>query len=431
HAGDLVLRPLALGIATLSLSSCAASWPRDLGSHDLDKQPIADHPRLGYLADALDGADKADVADLMRHRGLTWTKAPDPSQLLQSLYDTHQALPPLDDDAVQLRVITYNVGLLDRPYMGTRVTVPHGEARRKAMLKALFESDANVLLLQEMWEWTHAQEFGAAAEAAGWTWYAGTEKLHLQHGLFLAVRDQAISGELSGEEHQFRAQRKLEHWPGPNVRRGWLHAQFQLAGTQQTVHLIDLHATSYPQFWPVRNMQARQVGLSLSELPQDDIVVLGGDLNAGPFYAEDVWIDNEGEEVAQWWLNAPAWALWQHYGDMVDAHALSQVPADVTAGRALPTNPAQDHAQPYGSATWCKTVAPDVFTGTECNSHYMAQYVGTEFPARLDHILLRDRDHHVRVQQSTVVFDERHDLGADAPIEWSDHYGLRVELRVK
>jgi endonuclease/exonuclease/phosphatase family metal-dependent hydrolase len=72
-----------------------------------------------------------------------------------------------------------------------------------------------------------------------------------------------------------------------------------------------------------------------------------------------------------------------------------------------------------------------VFTGTDCNRLYFEQYAGTEPPARLDHVLLRDPERRVRVVGAGLTLTERHALGAaGGAVELSDHYGVRATLRV-
>ena len=409
------------------LAGCAASWPRDLGDDPRDSEAIADHPVLGHLADALADASDVDVARLLEHDDLTFERAPDPTALLERLHDEHTQLEPLEDP-VELEILIYNVAFLDRKYLSGSVQSPFIPERRDVLLDQLFETDADVIFLQEVWDWEDAQLMVQAAEEAGYATWAGSEKRHEEMGLITAVRAELVEGASDQQETRFRAQRKIEHWPGPNIKRGFLSWSFDLAGTSQRLHLVNLHATSFPQYARVRNMQARQVGLALDEVPDDTIVIVGGDFNSGPFYKDDVWITNEGDEEEGWWPNATAWALWQHYGGLQDMHSLPQVAQDVVAGRTVPEGPSTD-GEAYDGA-WCDTVEDNVFTGTDCNLIYEQQYGGTEFPARLDHLMLRDTRSAVRVLASEVVFTERQDLGTGEPIEWSDHYGVQATVQV-
>jgi hypothetical protein len=424
-------RRLAAVALLLGLGGCRASWPGDLGALPADQARVSESEDLAWLEPALEAQDGLTVAELVRGRKVRWVAPPDPQPRFEAAVQAHQALPPLDDP-VRLEILTYNVALLDRPYAGTRVTSPYIAERRPWLLDHVFETGADIVLLQEVWEWEDAEAFGAAAEARGFAWTAGTPERHGEHGLFLAVRaDRIAEGTVpTATETRFEAQRTLEWWPGPGVRRGWLAFTFELASTDRTIHVLDVHATSFPRFARVRDLQARQVGLALEALPDPDIVLLGGDLNAGPYYDRDTWTLPGGRAIDGWWRNALAWGLWQHYGDLTDLVMLAGMADDVEVGRTVPDLVDADPSIPFGDEGYCQDHLPHRVTGTDCNHLYFLQYGGTEFPARLDHLMLRDRAGAVRVREAGLVFTDRLDLGADEPIEPSDHYGVRAVLDI-
>jgi endonuclease/exonuclease/phosphatase family metal-dependent hydrolase len=417
------MRPLVL---ILMLAACSP-FPDGFGDDAKDLALLEDVPSLQHLAAALDDAAELDVSSLVSG-SMDYTSAPDPSDWIQQTYDDHQALPPLAEGAVPLRVLTYNVGLLSRKYLGATVEVPRITERRERFAEELLTADYDVLLLQEIWENEDVDRLRAAAETHGYLVYAGTDDLHPEHGLAIAIRESLVEADEGQTETQFHAQRKLEFSPGPNIKRGWLTWSFQLAGTSQTVHLYNLHATSFVQFWQKRDLQAREVGLEVAAHPDTDVVILGGDLNSGPFYVDDVWVNGEGKDVPEWWRNATSWALWQHYGEMYDVHGAAAPLQDVVDGQAIPSDWEGYLSEPYGDDTFCDT-ATARFTGTDCNSLYFDQYAGTEYPARLDHLMVRDPSQHVRVDGSELTFVEPLDFGGES-FELSDHYGVAADLRI-
>ena len=409
----------------LVLLGCA-SVPRDLGRVPEDAVRVRDVSGLAHLGEAR--GDDPTVAELLRRRPGGFTSAPDPTAALERLHAQHSALPPLDD-FVELTVLTYNVALLSRTYLGTLVESPDIDERREVMAERVFATGDDVLLLQEVWELEDARAFEAAGERAGYAVWSGTGRKHVQHGLVLAVRLEHVAGGTVLGEAQYASQRKLERWPGPNVKRGWLSMGFDLAGTSRRLTVVDTHATSYASFWRQRDRQARELGMAMAGTP--GIVVLGGDLNSGPYYAREVWLDGEGKPVRDWWDNAVAWSLWQHYGGAYDALAAATPAADVQRGDAVPETWERYLEVPYGEDGWCDTSRGEVFTGTDCNSLYWQQYSGTEPPARLDHVMVRDPERLVRVVGAGVVLTETEDFGGpEGPTELSDHYGVRVRLRV-
>jgi hypothetical protein len=391
----------------------------------IDDALLTDTPVLMHLADAMDDPTDVSLFDLIDNTDITFSSAPDPTPLFEERFEAHQALPPLGD-AEELSVLTYNIGLLDRTYLLIEhVGVPEIETRRAHMGERLFTSDYDVLLLQEVWEDSDVELLAEAGAEYGYTVWGGDD-VHDEHGLAIAVRSELISGTEEREEQQFDEQRDLEYFPGPGVKRGWLRWSFVLAGTTTRVHFYNLHATSYPEYYQLRDMQARQVGASVRSHGVGDVVVVGGDFNAGPYYAQDQWIDGDGDAVHDWWRNTVAYAAWLHYGGLYDVMNAVGIPADVTLGNQFPQGFQGSLTEPYGDASWCDTTRDVVFTGSDCNSLYMQQYAGTEAAARLDHIMIRDRLSKVRVDDVRLDF-----LDADVDgVELSDHYAVGTDIRI-
>lgn len=411
----------------LSLLACAVKPPTDLGSFAADQATLSETDTLSHLADA---GGEGDLSTLLRADGGVFSTPPDPSALFSAQLEAHQALPALSE-ATELRVLTFNTALLSRTYLGNLVEMPEIDARRDGMGEILFTAGYDVLLLQEVWEWADLLALQVEGAGHGYAVYGGTAGLHSEHGLAIAIREDVIDWTVpqDQQEQQFAAQRKLEYWPGPDVRRGWLTWSFTLAGTSQRIHLYDLHATSFVSFWLQRELQARQVGMEAASRPDEDIVLLGGDLNSGPYYHTDVWTDGVGEEVPEWWRNAAAYALWLHYGEMYDALNAVRVPEDVSLGSSIPTDHTTYLTEPYGQAGWCDEVASTVFSATDCNMLYYQSYGGTEFPARLDHIFIRDPAAAVRVQSAGLTMDEAMTFETGS-FELSDHYGVEAILQI-
>ena len=231
----------------LSLLACAVKPPSDLGSLAADQVLLSDAAPLAHLAAA---GGEGDVAALLRADEAIFSSAPDPSALFTARHQDHQALPVLSE-STELRVMTYNIALLSRTYLGNLVEMPELDARSQRMGELLFTADYDVLLLQEVWEWDDLLSLQVEGARHGYVVYGGTASLHDEHGLAIAVREDVIDWTAPQEqaEQQFSAQRKLEYWPGPSVKRGWLTWSFTLSGTSQRIHLYDIHATSFVSFW--------------------------------------------------------------------------------------------------------------------------------------------------------------------------------------
>ena len=114
---------------------------------------------------------------------------------------------------------------------------------------------------------------------------------------------------------------------------------------------------------------------------------------------------------------------------MYDALTAFQVPEDVTLGKTIPLDHTSYLTEPYGQRDWCDEVAGTVFSATDCNTLYYQSYGGTEFPARLDHVFIRDPSAVVRVKSAGLVMDEPMTFETGT-FELSDHYGVETILEI-
>ena len=113
------------------LGACAGGTPP--GELPADQVALTDSPALAHLATAYPKA--STVADLFE-RGLQPTAAPDPSAWYTHQRNVHATLPRLSS-GTELRVLSYNVGLLDREYLLGRAFVPNLPERRERQIELL------------------------------------------------------------------------------------------------------------------------------------------------------------------------------------------------------------------------------------------------------------------------------------------------------
>lgn len=423
---------LTLAALLVLAPGCADSEiPDDLGSRPEDDALLIDSPILQHLAATLENGETLRVSDLFFAERLRFSAAPDPSMLLAMQASEHAALPPLAEPAT-LRVLTYNTGLLNRWYPFTHVGVPRYRERRAEAPARLLADGWDVLFLQEAWELVDVDRFAAEAKAQGYAIYAGSRDKHAQHGLIILVRE-ALIGEAEQEfgEAQFAAQREIELFPGPGVKRGLIRWSFTHAPTGRRIHLYDTHLTAFPELWQERDVQARDLGGRARGHADGDVVLVGGDCNAGPYYPEDRFGSDGESTITGWWHNTMMYPLMLHYGGLYDSHSAVQPAQDVTRMQQLLL---PFELGPYADAPLagrCAQIPGDTFTGSDCNSLYFEQYGATEYPARLDYIFVRDVERHVRVVATALEYTEPLDFGAAGSFELSDHYGQSATLQIE
>ncbi|MEX1368476.1 MAG: endonuclease/exonuclease/phosphatase family protein [Nannocystaceae bacterium] len=413
----------------LAAAACSSELPADLGDYPQDLERLVDAPALAHLALALPETAEADeltVEDLFRERP-AYARAPDPSLLLDQMRIREVSLPPLGP-AEPLRVLSFNAGLLDRWYPFTTVQVPYVDVRRERSPAIVLGDDWDIVLLQEVWDTRDVEAFTAEARTRGYLAYAGSTRAHEEHGLLMLVREELVDPDGPNERREqiFEQQRGIEDFPGPGIARGFLSWRFRHAPTGVTLNLFDTHTTAFPELSLIRETQVRRLGLAARSVPDDEVALVAGDVNAGAYYPRNTFGEVDGEPVTDWWRNAQAYALLLHYGGLYDVFAAAGEARDVELMDQLPAYTAAYRERPLGNVGLCDELG-GVFTATDCNSLYFEQYGGTEYPARIDHVMVRDESGAVRVSGSWVAYDGVMDGG----VELSDHYGVGAVLWVE
>ncbi len=381
---------------------------------------------MRHLAAALDepGATLGDLLGGNRE----FVRAPDPSPWLADVRARRCA--GADDTGVPLSVLTYNVGLLSRRLGPRLYAVPHTAQRGRRLPEAVVATDADVIMLQEVWEDADVARFAAAARAAGYRFFAGGRR-HRAHGLLLLVHRRCIAGGRSQRftEHCYAAQRRGEQLPGLGISRGFLAWSFGLAGTSRRITIVDTHTTAFPPFARVRAAQALELARFCNAQPDDELVVVAGDLNCAPYYPWDRYGVRAQRPVDGWWRNAVAYPLLVHAAGLEDAVVRAGRTDDCAPLRSLRPVDEGSLRAPFGDGG-----DPDphrtTFTATDGNSLYHRQYAGTEYPARIDHVLVRDGRDAVAVTDARLRFCETHDFGPAGRFELSDHFGVAVDLQI-
>ena len=392
-----------------------------------DGVPLSDSPTLWHLADAIDGGASLVTADLLR-RSLRFVSAPDPSAWL---VETHRANPAAAPAAVPLRVLTWNVALLDvhvagRPYRQS----PWVQQRREAVFDRVLGADADVVLLQELWHRPEIQRLDHRARAAGYHLLCPPRRQ--VDGLAILLRQGTFLGTPEVELHAYGHQDRLEALLLPrkdHILRSWMRVGFEHPRLGR-VSVFDTHMQAYPHAWKHRLHQSRALGLEVARRPADELVLVGGDLNAGAFYGRQSWRRPDGSIDSAWWHDAISLPALHHYGGLSDlairGRPAQDVDLEVRLGRAVDNDPVAAARQGLG----CTAEHLRAYTATDCNLLYHRQYAGTEQPARLDHLLARDPTGRVHVAHSRHRFTERDVEVGGERIEASDHYAVEVDLRV-
>jgi exonuclease III len=412
-----------LGLVAVCLLTRCTRSPLALGEDPLDEVQLSAAPELAHYVGALAGAESMRVRDLYA-RELEFAARPSPRSLLEA---QQAGNPARAGNATTLRVLTYNVALLDAKVFGLiRITAtPDLEARAPMLFPTVFAEGYDIITFQEVWRAQDVERMRAAAETAGY-WVVTSERRGGTDGLAIAVKKtlSAAPGEVTFQPYAVPAS-DMEFFPAPGLSRAFISVRFDATGIGPVV-VYNTHATAFPARYAARMSNVSELGLHLRHnTSENELVLVGGDMNAAPYYRANDWTLPDGTQERVWFANTLSYGLMLHYGGLVDlATRGRQTPAealgDITEGDLVPAD--VDEA-------YCATVPNVIFTGTDCNPLYRQQYEDEEFPARLDYVFARDPSGRVHVSDVSLAFVEDVAYG-DKTGPLSDHYGQAATLQI-
>ena len=275
----------------------------------------------------------------------------------------------LSDTAVDLKILTFNAGMLDAPV----IHVPKFQERLPYLEPALRKDNFDLLSLQEIWPAAEREHLKKFALENDYFYFDGNQQIKKPE-LVLLIKKEIVAGDIAFEEHIYHAQQWYE--PATGYRKSILTARFRLLNGEEVVvantHLAALSIS--------KKSRARQIAelTDYFKRQHSDFLVLTGDFNTTPFKERGTY-----------------WPLMQEL-QLVDSH--------------LAVHPASDG------------FTHDTINNLTAHSHLVG---GQEEPKRLDYIFYgrNDLDSYYYVKDSQIMFTE------DIPIDGqnyklSDHYGL-------
>jgi endonuclease/exonuclease/phosphatase family metal-dependent hydrolase len=398
-----------------------------------DAVRLSESPYLAHLARSLDD-DDLTAGDLFAGDP-EFRSAPDPSPLLRGF---SRKSPPADlAKRVGLRVLRYNVALYDpaRWMEFYDSASPFLEQRRPVLGKHIFGKSWDVVFVQEVMVAADVERFEKSARAHGYISFVSPRDRYNDR-LMLFVRKELLEGStgVTAASIPFHDSVGVEYFPGPRVWRGYQRVSFTHPRLGR-IHLYNTHMAAYSKNWRLRTEQARQLGLDMAEhAAEGGIAILGGDVNAAPYYHLDQWTRPDGTASPDRWKDAMPYAVLLHYGRLVDLFVAgkegSDCLLDVEAVRAIRNLPERAGEIPGGLDGFCDRLDPVVLTAVDCNSLHFASYGGEAYPARLDHLMACDPRNRVHVAKSGLAYVDKVRLDDSTTAELSDHYGIWAELRV-
>jgi len=432
---------------TYSLSAAVGCMPAGnvpIGEHEKDSVALADSANLKHVGDAL--SNGSNIGALFTGASeLAFDGAPNPTALLEqtSAMDNDRDV----EGATELSVVSFNLALLDAKLLFGTVPYaqsPYIEERAERLPDIVFSAGYDVIMLQELWRDDHAATFAEVAASYGYHAEVSRREGH-NDGLGIFIKDSILEdGAVTEyEEAPYAAQDgtgivpgfdDVEWFPGPGIKRGWQMVGFNHPDVGH-IQVFNTHMQAFPASWLGRMLQARELGIIITEKASEGtITFVGGDHNAGPYYRDDVWTVPDGSAEDGWWANSLSYPILLEYGELTDMVVMGRSAAhaadDVTFGDTVVNNFELALDVPGSAEGWCEATPDVVFTANDCNPLYFMQYAGTEYPARLDHLHVRDPDGRVFVQRSGLTFTAKRSFGDELYLPPSDHYGVFVNLHI-
>lgn len=417
-----------------------AGAPPALGSAAGDNVPLAQSPMLAHFGRALGTTANATAGDFMRKRKLEFATRPDPKDALA------ETRAPQDQatlqNPVELSVMTYNVALLDvKPYqrqlnhlvseslsdrlanglgqlLGAKLQSPNLDKRREVLPDRIFSTGRDVILLQEVWNPEDVVRFSDAAKDRGYIAFVGPRTQHpdgdkgYNDGLMTFIKRSVIEeGTPIGEHKRAYTEQDAQEGRVGSVKRGYQKVSFTHK-TLGAVSLFNTHLQAYPDKWRERRAQTRELGLAMSGAKDDGLVVAGGDLNAGPYYAHDSHSTGRFSGVSGYHANAMSHFALLHYSGASDAALMGRPVEDVQRDISSMHEETPRFGWPH--------------TATETNGLYRGQYDEISSSrtdgVRMDHILGIGS---FQAKDTKLLFTE---VDPRAGTELSDHYGVGTTI---
>lgn len=426
---------LTVSMTLILVSGCQTG---NIYNTQFDNATVKSIPQFEHLQNALsqDDANLKDlqVKELIEAEDVSFANAPNPGKLLESDYlkNKKTAMPK---NPVRLKVISYNTGLLDRvKIMGMfgRVAVPFKKNRVNHIFSTVQNEEADFIFLQEIWEPEDLDIIKKNASQGGYIAYSGT-RLQNKHGLLILVKKTILDSSISQREIFYNSQFGLEHWPGPNLKRAYLHWRIKIKNSNRVISLFNTHLTASLNNWQVRNEQNITLGKAVHKQKTDQVFI-GGDFNSATYYKFNQYTSPTGIVSDNWWKNSISYFLFRYYSKSIDTYAAAnRVKNDINFGDKLQNNVGDKVNIPYGIEGFCKNTVPFVFTATECNSLYFQNYRGEELPARMDFVFavpaqntqMKILSSKIKMTKKTIV------VSKNRKVEASDHYAIVSEIAIE
>lgn len=391
-------------------------YQKDLGHSPLDQAESSTRPDLKHLAEAYAVELPASA---WTQRLPTPVYAPDPTELFASVLKEAKAAQPLSVP-VSLSLLTFNVGLLS----GKEHRYPYVEQREEALPDALFGLDVDVIFLQEVWSLSAADKLRSAAGLFGYVVYSGDRKSHDSHGLMTFVKadiieySTPIQQDLMG--YQSRSLTSIFSGRKPaTLVWSLVHREsgqsLLLLNTQAEKGLSQLHT---------RNRQARELGLHVRNRPKGTVALLGGDLQAGPYFLNDGHNLNNEKQTEGWWKQTTTYPLWLYYGGFRDVWNEVAIPKDVILGQQWGEG---GYLNKLTNPVYCSAIT-EFYTIQDCNLVFRQAAGGFRYPARVDHLLIAGERSQVQVRSAKIIFNKPQSLPGSINVELGIHSAVWSEL---
>ena len=416
----------AVFMATICCGALVAT-PFDtmaFGKTPYDELLLRDDIRLEHIDQALAHGGKT-VEDIFS-KNYQFSQAPQPQNLLNFLNSQNRVS---ESATGELSVISYNVALLIAKvlWMWDYTISPLVDERLTILPDAIFGKGYDVVLLQEVWRDQDVELFRQAANKHGYVAHV-TNHTAYNDGLLTCIKKTIVTpgSTVKTHSHPYFTQNSFEFFPGPHVKHGYHRLRFAHDALGE-IFIYNTHLIPTPGEWARRMRQARELGLTM-RLDVDDsgVAILGGDMNAAPYYPANEWVTSSGYVQTHWWENALAYPFLLYYGDLKDSAIMAKEPQDATLDITLMNDIANQLLRGQWNLYWCQHLPGTTITASDCNSLFSMQYEGTEYSARLDYLLIRDPSNRLRVSDSKLAFTEKYELPDGVEMELSDHYALTL-----
>ena len=381
--------------------------------------------KLEPIMSSIDKQDLMIVKELFKNISLNnieFKTSPNPSFLFKKFLEENKKSK--NKNNYHLNILSYNVSLQEN-----KIDSLIKNQIIEILPFIIFRNKFDIILLQGIWAQKDINNFVQTAQTNGYIAFA-SDKEYYNDGLISFVKSEIIDLNklVLYNQQPFLAQ-GLELYVDEQLAVGGYQSVSFEHKKIGNLSFFNTQMDESPNNWANRIDQSKELGLQVNLLAskQSGLALVGGNINAAPYYKYDEWTDYNNNTTKNWYKNTLGYYALLYYGDLDDLFIKGASKKNYLNDKKLFEHISKSPSK--NNFDWCEK--NNNFTVSDCNSLYEKQYGGKHMPARVDHIFAHDKESKIYVKNRKLEFVDKVVLSCGLETELSSHYGISLNLEIQ